>query len=121
MSPHQHRLLLSILKGIQARKEPVYPHTGICYNAYLAVGREGDYDPLPAEVFDKALEAQIRKWPKYSGNSTYPVPCPKGGDPQLAWSSHYPNLWQGEYGDLRRELLDFLINELEQANGTGNE
>lgn len=53
------------------------------------------------------------KWEKYSGDLNFPVPDPnecKG--PYKAFFT-YP-LWEGEYGDLRKELLDFAIGELEK-------
>lgn len=73
-------------------------------------------------------------WPKYSGCSTYPVPA----SPELIaqWGEYdgevgsdetfeevtakfaydeSENMWQGEYGKLRRELLDYIIDSLAAA------
>lgn len=52
-----------------------------------------------------------KNWDKYSGSYAYPV----GGQKE-----YYTDLdkWDKttKYGALRRELLDFLINELEKEN-----
>ncbi|QJT71819.1 hypothetical protein TH1_137 [Shewanella phage Thanatos-1] len=52
-------------------------------------------------------------WPKFSGNFSYPVPSPKGDvHPSKVYWSDTPK-WTGEYGDLRKELLDHSIKLLE--------
>ena len=66
------------------------------------------------------LTAKFKQWPKFSGSSTYPVPgvfassatafeCAR---PTEMWSPSHP------YGALRRELLQFLIDELEKELNT---
>lgn len=55
----------------------------------------------------------FEKWPKFSGNEDYPIPDPFLGCPRrVYWNME--NMWVGEYGALRIELLDFLISELEK-------
>lgn len=65
-----------------------------------------------------------KKWPKFSGIPSHPVPVPdsllnnyrKSGIPSVEIYDTVLNKWVGEYGELRRELLDFLIEELENGN-----
>lgn len=57
------------------------------------------------------------KWPKYSGVMAFPVPY-KFGDlnlPGYAFQTQFK--WEGQYGEDRRELLDFAINYLREVNG----
>ena len=56
------------------------------------------------------LRSLFCSWPKYSGRLVFPVPHPKLS-PAEAFSAVL-DLWVGEYGDLRRELLNHLIQEL---------
>ncbi|ASD52157.1 hypothetical protein KNT64_gp205 [Pseudomonas phage PspYZU05] len=51
------------------------------------------------------------KWPKFSGRLNFPVPSIDECNPGAAFV--YNDKWKGEYGDLRKELLDFLIEELD--------
>lgn len=74
----------------------------------------------------KTLEELWKTWEHYSGDETFPVPVPKfldrviqsyfSVDPKTAARESYSYLpkWEGEYGRLRRELLDFLIAKLEE-------
>lgn len=61
-----------------------------------------------ADVF----RAKAALWPKHSGSKNYPVPSPTLG---LRHSEAYLTLgiWTGEYGELRIQLLDFVIENLE--------
>ena len=78
---------------------------GICRNVELKM--------FPAHDFCKELITHYsRSWDKYSGNVIYPVPNPSGGGPAIAYNS-CRNLWVGEYGALRYELLDHLIKEVQ--------
>jgi hypothetical protein len=80
---------------------------GICYAI--------NYNPLgtplrkPAGTLT-AIADLMTEWPKWSGERTFPVPHPEGKCPRRA----YYNLpiWEGPYGALRRELLDYLIERL---------
>lgn len=77
---------------------------GICSN--LGQGGEAEFRELAAN------------WPKYSGSITYPVPCP-GFEPSAYASGPrhaYMGLpkWEGEYGALRMELLNWCIEQLER-------
>lgn len=87
---------------------------GICNNLEDTLTHEchpdtrAYYKDSPAHIWMRAV---AKRWPKWSGDSVYPVP-----DSELLPDDayqQYDEKWQGEYGDLRRELLDFLIEELE--------
>lgn len=56
------------------------------------------------------LTTACRMWDKFSGDVYYPVPAPTGSllSP-LRIYSEIENQWEGEYGDLRRELLAWCI------------
>lgn len=83
---------------------PVYPDAGIC----------GNIRSLGHEVDEDRLHGLFKSWPQFSGNPTYPVPGPGGLG--AAWAyKHIIDVWKGEYGDMRRELLDHCIAELEKA------
>lgn len=57
----------------------------------------------------------FERWPNGTGSAGFPVPAP---DPQEAWAgtAFYRaqgngTIWQGEYGDKRCELLEWLIEQ----------
>lgn len=61
----------------------------------------------------RLLFSLFKAWPKFSGTLNFPVPHPT--EPFSAASAYYfaRDKWEGEYGALRMELLDFCITELE--------
>lgn len=72
---------------------------------------------------DAILKPVFSKWPKYSGNIWYPVPHPfpdeyADEDDLLDIAEHafedefLGEMWTGEYGALRKELLAFCIEKL---------
>lgn len=69
---------------------------GICYNADSLIDND-EYDAYEVLAYYSPM------WPKSTGNPATPIPY-KGN-----------NKWTGEYGQLRYELLDFLIEELTKA------
>lgn len=63
----------------------------------------------------KMLKEIFREWDSYSGDDLYPVP----GGPESAYTSYilayeFGSMWQGPYGELRRNLLNFTIACLER-------
>lgn len=66
-----------------------------------------------------------RTWPKFSGRADYPVPAPRGEYLGLTrWEAareiyeNTPDVWVGEYGDLRREFCRYMANAIyEHCNG----
>ena len=93
MSLHQELVELRE-KVIHGQHNPIF---GICTNLRAYV---------PTDLF--------RKWPKFSGNNAFPVPAPRWsffrGDARSKYT-RTNDKWVGRYGKLRRELLDWLIEE----------
>jgi len=91
-----------VLKALVSLKEEI-PNTcfGICWNTCHLLGYR----------IDNWIDQKVVKWSKFSGNKIWPVPHPKKGCPIVAFMRS-ENAWDGDYGQLRYELLDFLIEEL---------
>lgn len=72
---------------------------------------------IAPEVWDKWLEDKFKQWPKFSGDIDYPVPSDTKDSAKMAYFFCSPtDLWSPfcPYGALRRELLEFLIREVEK-------
>ena len=91
-----------VLKALVSLKEHV-PDTyvGICCNVWLVCGEDAE----------DWICAVAQHWAKFSGDGKHPVPHPDFTCPVAAYQLVRDN-WTGEYGQLRYELLDFLIEEL---------
>lgn len=106
----QQQPLLEALKHVKTLEGKRY---GICM--YVEEYLEQHFPEFPFDLLE-TIGGLAQNWPKWSGDGTYVVPapswCQEKQDPHC-WA--YCNLpaWEGEYGELRRELLDFLIEELE--------
>ena len=90
--------MLEALKKIQAN--PI-THQGICAN-------------LVYQLSGADLTPRFRRWPLFSGSNTFPVPHPDL-DPHSAFrdASFNDSLWADTpYGNNRRNLLQYLIDEL---------
>lgn len=74
-----------------------YRHRGICGNL-----------EIPFNI-KTSLESLFTRWPKYSGNITYPVPH-QYLNPIDAYANTSDH-WVGYYGKLRIELLDHMIED----------
>lgn len=105
--------LLKVLK-ILHEEGPSLHISGICGNIAELVH---EMDVVPA--FDEDdLHEIMAQWPKYSGDSIYPIPCPSGKSPKAAYlGAGEGEMWNPShpYGALRLELLDWCIAELEKA------
>ena len=107
---------LAALKAV--RDEVTYKTSGICANMDFEL-RERDLGSL---VFDAngLIQRMWILWPKYSGNYTFPVaiyasPNRTGaGAVDVYLDNIVPKWGNNSYGSARRELLDWLIAELEQ-------
>ena len=78
--------------------ESIMTHYGICGNVAYA------------GAFDQFLYELIRRWPERSTANYYPVKHPDL-DPELAY--FIQDKWKKDtYGDNRRSLLNWLIDEL---------
>lgn len=111
------------------------PHQAICVRLWALGGMRG----LKAETLLRHLYSV---WPKFSGNSAFPVPG-SGEAPELV-DEYYGDddaivplgldllaemyydavdggnlnggdFWAGRYGELRRELMQFVIDELQKG------
>ena len=89
-------------------KGPVDPTLGICNSLSQRNGR-GYYKVV--SLLDEIVEA----WPKFSGNHLYPIPC-DGTDytnPADCFNA-LDYLWEGVQGELRFELLRYIIQQCER-------
>jgi hypothetical protein len=92
-------------------------------------GLYGLCQTLRLNQLDKELVQDIFKtWPKFTGDLTYPVPCPGGHtvvDGEVVFGAKAAkeaynlayDMYTGPYGALRLELLDHLIEFLERELG----
>ena len=95
------RLRHDVALGIQSKCN------GLCYNTLHDSNHTRTID-LAGAVWD--LGDLCRKWPKAVNTDGFPVPCP--GYTNSAEGYHATeDKWAGEYGLLRMELLDWLIQE----------
>lgn len=85
---------------------------GICHNLRRVVDssqRQSD-----------ELSDLMMKWPKFSGDAIFPVPAPlyidgvEMTDPQDAYM-FTTNQWKGDYGNLRKELCGWLVEQLKET------
>lgn len=109
-----HSMILTALKAI--KEDSTYRISGIgicgCVRAYY-LNRDG----LISNVRDQfVIEKLIEGWPKHSGVMEFPISVGKIGP----WKKYVQcdNKWnhKTEYGRLRWELLEWLINKLENEN-----
>lgn len=107
--------LLEALKALQVSIPE--PTMGICGNldhqlAKTLGEKMTDYfilEDLGMSTYQWVGETS-QNWPKHSGCYAMPVPTPS----LEGWVLTHK--WEGEYGELRRELLQFLIEELENGS-----
>ena len=66
--------------------------------------------------FEGILREAFMAWPKFSGDIDYPVPSTTKGVSAKEMYLCTPNKWEGEYGQLRFELLEFCIGYLQYEN-----
>ena len=95
------RLRHDVALGIQSKCD------GICYNTLYSSEQAIKIDLAGAS---RDLRDLCRKWPKATSLEGYPVPCPGYINPAEGYYAT-EDLWVGEYGALRMELLDWLIQE----------
>lgn len=101
--------MLACLKEIRDNG-PIRKNIGICQNA-----ADLYHEKYGVMVSTSAFENLMAEWPKWSGNTTFPIPSPHGGLPCNAYlNATEETMWNPEhpYGALRLELLDWLIEVL---------
>lgn len=91
--------LLQQLKEIQANPNP---RRGICDQ----ISKKNRY------VMYLDLSALFSGWPHHSGNIDFPVPGTKSKSAESRYKSSV-NKWKGDYGELRKDLLAYMINKVE--------
>jgi hypothetical protein len=110
---HLLQALLSTLTDLKTRP---LSYTGICGGVK---SRYLDYVPkdvvITLERGDLMLEYTTQKmrelfltWPPYSGDYVYPVPATSCNTPSEQYKET-DKKWEGQYGDLRKDLLEHLI------------
>ena len=83
-----------------------WPTLGICANLDIAINCK-DID------WYFVVECAARSWPRYSGNPSYPVPAVSYLTPKAAFEEEA--LWEGVYGELRRDLCKHIANYLKEG------
>ena len=106
---------LNILRRIRDDVKLQDASLGICPIVQRIMDREGGMEPNSFGSVQKMLKEIFREWGSHSGDDLYPVP----GDRESAYTSYilayeFGNMWQGPYGELRRNLLNFTIAYLER-------
>lgn len=77
---------------------------GICHN--LRVISQANYHRACG-----FMDNIVGEWPKFSGSYAYPIPPDGSGQVTAPSAFNYcDDLWAGEQGVLRRELLQFIID-----------
>lgn len=92
---------------------------GICTNVSITLSEMlyGNNDGISKldvyHYFDEWMQDNVYRWEHYSGNVKYPVPslgeC-SASEAYILWYSK----WSGEYGEMRRKLLAWIIAEQEK-------
>lgn len=102
----QKAILLTAL--LQIQQEVLVPEEGICTNVEMATFSIQGADDLAMIT----IMADIWKnWPEFSGHGRYPVPF-KDRDPKDTFHAAF-SMWESTYGESRRRLLNFLIEQLQ--------
>lgn len=101
MTPNARKIRTELLKALLKTKACPDKDYGICNNVPV--------------YLDRLLFSLFKAWPKFSGTLSFPVPHPAEPFSAAAARAYYfaKDKWEGEYGALRMELLDFCITELE--------
>lgn len=74
---------------------------------------------LDSSILMLSISDAMKMWPKNSGNENFPVPSVCGDSPLFDFHNAQVNvcMWEGAYGELRKELLAFLINHFDARVG----
>ncbi|AXF53043.1 MAG: hypothetical protein [Caudoviricetes sp.] len=95
-----------------------YREAGICNAVDIAMFPTSEYG---INDFDRHSEECFKAWEHFSGNSSYPVPCPTGDSNGEAIAFHYSfrkTMWhkRTKYGAMRWALLEHCINWFKERN-----
>lgn len=108
MAVDQKQILLDALRVI--KDTPPAAALGICPNIDYATLYVENCDDYAVQMLFKG---HAKSWPLYSGDCNYPVPATTDISASAAYY-RADNMWKGEYGSLRKQLLDFVILALEK-------
>lgn len=100
-----HQILLALRNRVEAGTHD--PGYGICSNIQPLVEAGQRIVGADFKTADDYISDLMLKWPEHSGNSGYPV---EGYDAYVAASKNL-TVWDGENGQKRRRLLNWLIEE----------
>lgn len=115
MDDSDEQILLEILRRIRD-KQRAKTALDLAHDSH-AICRYVDADSEAWRISDSfpLLQSLFKSWPKSTQLAAYPVPDPRGISAQLAYKEgRYRGMWVGEYGALRMELLEWMINVLEE-------
>lgn len=105
--------ILNMLVGIKTNG-PSYSLSGICWNVEchcISKFGEGGFTEALKGI-RKIMHDVFHRFPKFSGDEVFPIP---GGANEYYKAVGNNTLWDksSEYGQLRWELLDFMIETLQ--------
>lgn len=107
---------LRILAAKNSVPEPLF---GVCYNAqhiYWELAAENG-KTKDGNVYDVLCTTAFIGWPKHSGREDYPIPLINPDDRRdgrsLKSDGTFAGAWEGDYLNLRLELIDYAIDKLE--------
>lgn len=95
--------------------------TGICTNIYYDLKKnQNQIMPDRTRSFMNMIYGILQKtfitWPHYSGELGYPIPSITKSTPKQCYMEmrKINGMYVGEYGRLRRDLVDWVISELKK-------
>lgn len=108
--------LSAFLLDISEGGKPIEPSVGLCRNIVsFAHSYHNVFEKLP-DCFWSVLVSFYKDWPPFSGDKDYPIPFPgepldKAGECYVREGSKTA-LYEGEYGNLRRQLAAYLAKRI---------
>ena len=99
--------ILEILLRLQ-KEGPQEPQCGICLNFHFLLGDSPGSETILTE-FRRFYRIYVVGWPEFSGDVQYPVPSLKEDYTPEEYYGLLDDVWEGDYGDSRRRLLNYLI------------
>lgn len=109
-----------LLQAFKEVQESPWHTSAICTNVRWRLNKLPRYQRNISQELEDTLESLFVKWPKYSGIPSYPVPSVTLGLTALdqfdTVALDRSSFWEGEYGELRKELLEFCIAQLENGS-----
>ena len=94
--------------------------SGLCHNVPMMLHETGsDQLQYAVEIWSVKCHHLFKSWPLYSGSISYPVPCPtsscmSGVEESRSYAFHSLDKYEGDYGELRIDLIKHMIKCLEE-------